>query len=965
MQKTDTTPSIWKRYRHISNIALGSLFVLGLLCLAIANIVVRSSWIEVEDGVLWVSKPEGLTAQEIDPGSAAANAGIQIGDVLLAINGRPVDSTDEVLAALHASESGATSRYAILSLGSQTLRDLTLQRVPSGNQALYFVLAILATFTLLVGAVVVLRQSRKPATLHFFWLTVAFFGVFAFSFSGRLDWLDWIFYWIDIVALLLLAPLFMHFALVFPERSPGWLQNKLGRSGLSVLYGPAVVLGGLRTGALWGSTQSGIQVTQTIEVIERLEVFYLLLCISGGAVVMIHALRKLQSVTARRQLRWIIWGTLLGCLPFMVGYLIPWVLGFNPPPQMGFTAVTLGLVPLAFASAITRYRLMDVDVIVKWAVVYSAAILTIVGIYTVLLRIASEMFLGGSRQYNSIVAVLATLVVVLLAAPVKNAIQAAFDRVYYRDRYDYRRALIGFARDLNRDLNLERLSERLVTRVTETFVVERMALLLAPLDSADQEFRVIHAVGFDDPIPRLSRKSAVGERLGVTRALVLDELAKRIDSDDVEVWLESGVHYIVPSVSKDKTLAVIALGRKESGEPLSSEDLSLLEAVAAQVATALENGRLYGQLRAKAEELDRLRELSENVIESLNDGLAVVGLDDRVIRWNQGLEKLYGVERKEAIGQTLASLFDPSVVHMFQEARKESPMGAIRYRVPMTSRHKEGGQRLLINAATAPLRAPDGGLGGTIIILEDISTRVRLEEQLQISEKMASVGLLAAGVAHEVNTPLTGISSFTQMLLEGADSDDPKTKVLEKIERQTFRAAKIVNGLLNLARPIKVETGPVDVNAVVNEVLVLLEHQLKTSHISVRKDLVSPSPIATGLDYKLQQVFLNLFLNARDAMPKGGWLSIETRRHGDRVVIKVGDTGKGISADHLSRIYDPFYTTKELGQGTGLGLSITYGIVQEHDGTIECESIEGQGTRFSITFPLTASVVARQGDLSS
>ncbi|HIA49587.1 MAG TPA: GAF domain-containing sensor histidine kinase, partial [Acidobacteria bacterium] len=175
---------------------------------------------------------------------------------------------------------------------------------------------------------------------------------------------------------------------------------------------------------------------------------------------------------------------------------------------------------------------------------------------------------------------------------------------------------------------------------------------------------MIHAVGFDDPIPRLSRKSAVGERLGVTRALVLDELAKRIDSDDVEVWLESGVHYIVPSVSKDKTLAVIALGRKESGEPLSSEDLSLLEAVAAQVATALENGRLYGQLRAKAEELDRLRELSENVIESLNDGLAVVGLDDRVIRWNQGLEKLYGVERKEAIGQHLASLFDPSVVHI-------------------------------------------------------------------------------------------------------------------------------------------------------------------------------------------------------------------------------------------------------------------------------------------------------------
>ena len=123
------------------------------------------------------------------------------------------------------------------------------------------------------------------------------------------------------------------------------------------------------------------------------------------------------------------------------------------------------------------------------------------------------------------------------------------------------------------------------------------------------------------------------------------------------------------------------------------------------------------------------------------------------------------------------------------------------------------------------------------MIIEDISARVQLEEQLQISEKMASIGLLAAGVAHEVNTPLTGISSFTQMLLQGAEPDDPRTKVLEKIERQTFRAAKIVNGLLNLARPAQVDSGPVDLNAVINDVLALLEHQFRTGSIQVRKEL--------------------------------------------------------------------------------------------------------------------------------
>jgi len=228
---------------------------------------------------------------------------------------------------------------------------------------------------------------------------------------------------------------------------------------------------------------------------------------------------------------------------------------------------------------------------------------------------------------------------------------------------------------------------------------------------------------------------------------------------------------------------------------------------------------------------------------------------------------------------------------------------------------------------------------------------------------MASIGLLAAGVAHEVNTPLTGISSFTQLLLEGADPDDPRTKLLEKIERQTFRAAKIVNGLLNLARPGRTEaSGPLDVSAVISDVLALLEHQLEAGRIKIRRELADGSTIVQGVEFKLQQVFLNLFLNARDAMPKGGWLTIRTRRNGRHAVIEVADTGTGIPPELLSRIYDPFFTTKAPGQGTGLGLSITYGVIQEHQGSIECESTPGQGTRFTITLPLMSSVRERPSE---
>jgi signal transduction histidine kinase len=198
------------------------------------------------------------------------------------------------------------------------------------------------------------------------------------------------------------------------------------------------------------------------------------------------------------------------------------------------------------------------------------------------------------------------------------------------------------------------------------------------------------------------------------------------------------------------------------------------------------------------------------------------------------------------------------------------------------------------------------------------------------------------------------------MLLEGADPTDPRTVLLEKIERQTFRAAKIVNGLLNLSRPGTQggERVHVDLNAAITDVFGLLEHQFEVGRIKVRRELCDDQVTVLGIEHQLQQVFLNLFLNARDAMPRGGWLSVATRIDGDRAVAEIADTGSGIPAEHLARIYDPFFTTKTIGRGTGLGLSITYGIVREHDGTIRCDSAVGQGTRFTLSLPLAAESAA-------
>jgi PAS domain S-box-containing protein len=932
-----------------------------LLCLAVANIHQRVTWNEMDDGVLWSSVDDQLVAQEIAPGSPAARAGLRAGDLLQQIDGKPVMTTEDVVARLHAASAGDTLTYAVARLETQQIVTVPLDFMPAGARSLYYVLASVGIFTLLVGAGVRLRRPENQATLHFFWMSVAFFGVLAFSFSGRLDRLDLVFYWGDIAAMLLLPPLFVHFALVFPERPDSWAHSDAGRSLLPLLYLPALLLFGARVTTIVRGGMHLDVFSTVVPLIESGEMLYLGISLLGGLGIMIRALGRVRSVTARRQLRWIVWGTALGALPFVFGYALPFAAGFSPVPGFELSAVLLGLVPLAFASALVHYRLMDVEVIIKRGLVYSAALAAIAAIYAVLLKFGNDWFNNrGIDERNTVIALLATLVVVLLSRPVKNAIQTALDRVYYRDRYDYRRALVGFARDLNSDLDLFRLSERLVHRVTETLGVDRMALLLAPVSAGrDGEFVTIAHSGFTGAPPVLPRAADAAARLIAGHTLTLDDplAQRRVDPAEVEFWREAGIHYFVPCVSKEGTIAVMALGRKASSEPLSSEDMALLAAVAAQAATALENGRLYRQLHVKANELERMREFSENILESLNDGLAVVNRDDRIVRWNRRLEELYGIRHEDAVGRGLDEIFEPGFFEVLRSARSESPEGAAFYRVPLVTRH-EPPRRLLVNVGTTPLRDSDSAIAGTIVIIEDISARVQLEEQLQISEKMASIGLLAAGVAHEVNTPLTGISSFTQMLLQGAEPDDPKTKVLEKIEKQTFRAAKIVNGLLNLARPAQVDSGPVDLNAVINDVLSLLEHQLRTSRIQVRKELTPVAPRVQAIEYKLQQVFLNLFLNARDAMPRGGWLTIVTRGGDLEATVEIGDTGSGIPAEQLSRIYDPFFTTKEIGKGTGLGLSITYGIVQEHGGTITCDSAIGQGTRFILRLPLASGRAA-------
>jgi PAS domain S-box-containing protein len=390
--------------------------------------------------------------------------------------------------------------------------------------------------------------------------------------------------------------------------------------------------------------------------------------------------------------------------------------------------------------------------------------------------------------------------------------------------------------------------------------------------------------------------------------------------------------------------------------------MEVLGSLAGYIGIAIQNAQLYRRLEQKIGEFERLKEFHENIVESIHIGVFAVDLNDRIESWNAQMEAMTARARSEALGQSMAALFPAEFVARFDSLREEQGTHTfykIRLALPT-------GEMRTANIAIAPLLTREFEVVGRIVLVDDITDRLELEAQLTQAEKLSSIGLLAAGVAHEVNTPLAVISSYTQMLAKQMrpmmDQDARIAPVLEKITQQTFRASEIVNGLLNFSRTGSGEFGSVDLNRLLHDTLTLIDHQLKTAGIRVETELDAELPRIHGNEGKLQQVVLNLLLNARDAMhgASDGRIRIATEQAAGQVTVTIQDFGGGIEPEHLHRIFDPFFTTKakpEKGQhkGTGLGLAVSYGIMQEHGGKMQVESEVGVGTTFRLEFPVTAT----------
>jgi two-component system NtrC family sensor kinase len=642
--------------------------------------------------------------------------------------------------------------------------------------------------------------------------------------------------------------------------------------------------------------------------------------------------------------KWLVWGTAAGAFPFLAFYALPFALGREPGIAMQLVGYApLAVIPLSLAYAVVKHRLMDVELIFRRSLGYVLAVAVLIGLALLMVGVTDALW---DEPHATLIALLSALVGVLLFTPLKSRIQEGLERLSYKGRYSSRKALVRLAEDLNADLDLERTCERLLEGIGAALGLGEMVVFLPGPDQAFAPFRA-RGVPRGADTPRLDRGPLL-ERLSSGQPVDLDSAA--VAAPTLSAY---GLAWLFPCRVKGEVIAVLGVGRKEGLEPLNSEEVDLLKTLAAQAGSAILNARLFRSLSEKADELRGLKEYNENILESLDSGIVVLDLEGRLVRWNRAMESLDGRPRLAVLGQPLDAVFPQPFLDALRGSLvltdREEIAHIFKLHLPSSD-----GRSLIVNVSVAPFQSAPGERCGTILILDDVTERVRLEQQLQHAEKMASVGLLAAGVAHEVNTPLAGISSYTQLLRGQLEQADPRQQVLEKIEKQSFRAATIINGLLNFSRSSGTEFEEVDLNKVLLDVLSLVEHQLEGSRIRVRKELAPELPPVRGNANRLQQVFFNLVLNARDAMPSGGWLALSTSAENGTVSVEVKDTGHGIRREHIRRIYDPFFTTKGIGKGTGLGLSVSYGIVQEHGGAIFVDSAPGQGTTFQVTLPAMA-----------
>jgi two-component system, NtrC family, sensor kinase len=862
-------------------------------------------------GFVYQRSRSELVVAAVEPGGAAAAAGIAPGDRILLADGQTATSLSRPEIRLARKP---FPHHLVVRRGDLDIHEVTLGKPRAQIDKLYLFLAFVGFLYMLIGLFTVGRNRSRAARV-FLGLCLASFAVYVITPSGPPDLIYRASWFGDVLYRALLPALLLHFFLIFPRvAAVRWLLALLYVPALAYIAGHLALLAAGRPADLLAG-------------VERLtEFWYAYFGIYGVAVLVRLAalLRRRADAETEKQVRWIGLGVAVGLAPFLLLSVIPRAFGLSSPLLSSLAVVSLVFIPLAFSYAILKWRLWDVEMFVREALATTAAVLLGGMTFVLLNTLLDRTFEGMAEAGKNVIAFGSGLVLASLLVPVKKRITGVLEKMQYHDTYRSRRALLDIARDFATPRTRSELVRTIVKRVEEGLHVVPCALFL-----------------FDDPELPAEERELMSERLQATEVWRLRGAALgETDPRGVAPLHARGYRSFFALRGGGGLVGALGVGHKDGRVPLSTEDEALLAAVMAQAGLAYENARLYGALAERLEEIRTLQQYQESIIRSSSSGILVLDGGDRVHSANPAFASLVGRSEAELFGRPFAEILRGVETGALAgqgpeqtlEAKWVNPSG------------EERDLRLSISAF-------QGDPDRKVILVDDVTDRLRAERSLAERERLAALGVLAAGVAHEVNTPIAGLSSYAQLLLADTAPADPRYAILKKMERQTFRAAHLVNNLLDFARPRARASVRSDLREVMANAAESVETAFSARGVRLETSAGKAPVWVDGDPRDLEQVFVNLLTNARDASPDGGLVSCRVAIEGEQARLTVADRGPGVPREAGERLFQPFFTTKKSG-GTGLGLAISREIVRRHGGEIGLSAREGGGAEAWVTLPL-------------
>ncbi|MCM2316711.1 MAG: ATP-binding protein [Thermoanaerobaculia bacterium] len=893
----------------------------------------RSSFERLDFQFHWTSGR--IIVDGLEEGGGALRAGLRVGDEILMVGGSPTSEVDGLKRTLR--RVGPVDLLVLR--GGETL---VLRYAAPGLRVdyHYLFLSFIGFLYLAIGLFTYIRGPGGESTL-FFLLTLVTFVVYIYSPAGQLDNTWKAIYLVDELGRILLPPLTLHFFLRFPRllvRSR-WVT--------ALIYLPPALLAVWSANVMLLDNALALAPTESsLRLIDRWEMLHFALYLTAGFVALAYAYRSTGAEPHRRQIKWIYLGVGVGFIPFLTLYLVPFVVKGEGSVYTTIAVLPLAVVPLAFAVAILKYKLWDVEVVIKEVLAYTLTFVFGMIAFSTVNLLLTQVIEERLVLERNFLAFASGLLIAGVLVPMKSRIESWIEMVLYRDTYRHRRAMADFVYELATFHDFAELIESLRQRLHAALEIERTNLFIR-----EGNRFVIYAE--EEGLPHEVREEALGPRL-TAGPVALGEPRLPDASSEVEMPLVgAGYRYLFPLRFRNRIEGMLVCGAKKGEWSLSSDDLSLISSLTAPVALAIENARLYGRLRRQIAEIASLKEYNENIIESSSSSIVVVAADGTLLTANHAFWELVAGEPATS-DLSIDSVFPPWRDVVASPSRNVAPLHYVNRK----------GEEKYLNATVSPFRALDVPAGTSVLVITDVTERVRLERQLQEKDRLASLGLLAAGVAHEVNTPLTGISSYAQMLIAETAPDDPRQEILRKMEQQTFRASHIVNNLLDFAADRKKAQSQASIAEAIVTTVSLHEVLLRGRGIALHVGEL-PEAVVQGDTYELQQVVTNLLLNARDAVQQGGNIWIDLAVAGSDAVLRVRDDGRGIPPELQKDIFKPLVTGRRGQGGTGLGLAVSDRIVRGLGGSIAVNSEPGRGAEFRVRLPLlvtTTEAVGTPGD---